>query len=278
MKLLAPAKLTLDFRIVGLRNDGMHLIESEMTSVSLCDEIDLEFHDHDLTTSQLTLKDALNLESFGFDMQSIPVDSANLVLQAKEACGIRGDTTLVKRIPPGAGLGGGSSDAAAIIRFAGSHLSSDTLVGLGADVPFCVQVNRASVTGVGESLVQLPLLERHFVLFLIPLVIPTAKVYQAYDYLDNENSRGCANTKNDLEEAAHHVSPNLKKYRDLIVGQFGIVPRLAGSGSTYFMETSFKELGLAPTVNGLHVLSRELLGCVAIEVREVNAGNLVNCT
>ncbi len=104
----------------------------------------------------------------------------NLVGKALAACGRRAAVRLVKRIPLGAGLGGGSADAAAILRWAGA---TDPVLAarLGADVPFCVVGGRARVGGVGERVSPLEFERRDYLLLLPPFGVDTAAVYRAWD-------------------------------------------------------------------------------------------------
>ena len=111
--LLAFAKLTRSLRVVGVRPDGYHLIDAEMVT--------------------LDFADVLRVRDGGTN--DLPPD--NLVSRALAAVGRSAHVRLDKRIPAGAGLGGGSADAAAILRWAGCT-SVDVAVALGADVPFCL--------------------------------------------------------------------------------------------------------------------------------------------
>ena len=160
----APAKLTLSLRITGVRPDGYHELEAEMVALDLHDTLRLE------PGTGLTV----HAEHPGpAGLGEVPSGPDNLVAKALTAVGREARVRLIKRIPPGAGLGGGSSDAAAILRWAGC---GDLAVAarLGADVPFCVVGGRASVRGIGEAVVPLPYEERHFVLLLPPFGVNTA--------------------------------------------------------------------------------------------------------
>ncbi|MCU1377553.1 MAG: ispE, partial [Acidimicrobiales bacterium] len=119
----APAKLTLSLRVTGTRPDGYHLIDAEMVALDLADE--------------LTFADGDGLEVLGASGLPVPADDDNLVRRALRMVGRTAHVRLVKRIPAGAGLGGGSADAAAVLRWAGCH-DVAAAVSLGADVPFCL--------------------------------------------------------------------------------------------------------------------------------------------
>lgn len=213
---LAPAKLTRSLRIVGVRDDGYHVIDAEMVSIDLADT--LCFDDGD----GLALVDAPS---------DVPLDDRNLVRQAMRAVGRVAHVELVKRIPSGAGLGGGSTDAAAVLRWAGVD-DMALAVTLGADVPFCVVGGRARVSGVGEVVEPLPFEAAVFTLLTPPLHCSTVEVYRAWDDLGGPTADG----PNDLEAAALAVEPALAQWRDQLGDATGCTPVLAGSGSTWFVE------------------------------------------
>lgn len=222
---LAPAKLTVSLRVVGVRDDGYHLIDAEMVSVDLADELHIGPGD--------------GLDVTGASGLPVPADDDNLVRRALRAVGRTAHVRLVKRIPAGAGLGGGSSDAAAVLRWAG--VGDPALAAtLGADVPFCVRGGRARVTGVGEQLLALPFEPRTFTLLTPPLACPTPAVYRAWDALGGPTADG----PNDLEPAALAVVPELARWRDQLGEATGEVPVLAGSGSTWFVAGGFPDAGV----------------------------------
>lgn len=214
--MVAPAKLTRSLRVTGVRSDGYHLIDAEMLSIDLADT--LTFHDGD----------GLEVRAAQSD---VPVDDDNLVRRALRAAGRSAHVVLEKRIPSGAGLGGGSADAAAVLRWAGVD-DLDLAVALGADVPFCVVGGRARVTGVGEQVVGLPFEVLTFTLLTPPIHCATPAVYAAWDGLGGPHADG----PNDLEPAALAVAPELARWRDRLGDATGQTPVLAGSGSTWFVE------------------------------------------
>lgn len=219
MRVIAPAKLTLSLHVTGVRADGYHELDAEMVTVDLADE--LEFDDGD----------GLELVGAGPD---VPTDDRNLVRQALAAVGRRARVRVVKRIPSGAGLGGGSADAAAVLRWAGCD-DRDVAVRLGADVPFCVVGGRARVRGIGEQVEPLPFVDATFTLLVPPVHCPTADVYRAWDELGGPVGR-----TNDLEAAALAVRPELAAWRDELAAGTGEQPQLAGSGSTWFVPGSHR--------------------------------------
>jgi 4-diphosphocytidyl-2-C-methyl-D-erythritol kinase len=168
----------------------------------------------------------------------------NLVSRALEATGRSARIELVKRIPPGAGLGGGSADAAALLRWAGCP-DTTLAAGLGADVPFCLRGGRALVRGIGEQITPLPFEERHFLLLLLPFGVATGAVYQAWDELARRRALSAPGAaSNDLEAPALRVEPRLGPWRDVLAEAYGQRPRLAGSGSTWFIEGHPDQSGL----------------------------------
>jgi 4-diphosphocytidyl-2-C-methyl-D-erythritol kinase len=217
----APAKLTTSLRVVGVRDDGYHLIEAEMVSIDLVDE---------LTFSP---GDGLEVEVEGV-APGLGCGDDNLVRRALRAVGRTAHVRLLKRIRPGGGLGGGSSDAAAVLRWAGCD-DVGLAAGLGADVPFCLRGGRARVTGVGEVLEARPHEPRTFTLLTPPFGCSTPAVYKAWDEMGGPSGGGL----NDLEPAALAVEPRLTGWRDRLAGATGRLPVLAGSGSTWFVEGAF---------------------------------------
>jgi 4-diphosphocytidyl-2-C-methyl-D-erythritol kinase len=214
----ALAKLTLSLRVVGTRADGYHLVDAEMVTVDLADE--------------LTFSDGDGIEVVGPAAPGVPAGDANLVRRALAAVGRRAHVRVDKRIPAGAGLGGGSADAAAVLRWAGCEDDVAVAASLGADVPFCLVGGRARVTGVGEVVEPLPFEEREFTLLVPPLAVATPAVYAAWDRLGGPAGDGL----NDLEPAALAVEPRLSEWRDRLAAATGRMPVLAGSGSTWFVE------------------------------------------
>jgi 4-diphosphocytidyl-2-C-methyl-D-erythritol kinase len=178
----APAKINLSLRVLGRRDDGFHAIKSLMVPISLCD------------TLEITPRAEVGLE-FLCDDPSLPTDDTNLVVRAaKLFCSSQKREPKVrielqKKIPHGAGLGGGSSDAAATLlgldALFATRLPLETLSGLaaqlGSDVPFFLHGRAATVSGRGELVTPcnfpqtLPLL-----LIKPPFGVPTPWAYQRW--------------------------------------------------------------------------------------------------
>lgn len=225
MQQRAPAKLTITLRITGVRDDGYHLLDAEMVTLDLADTLAFEEGD--------------GLELRGPYAEGLSAGDDNLVRKALRAVDRRAHVTVDKHIPAGGGLGGGSADAAAVLRWAGVD---DLAVAarLGADVPFCLVGGRARVSGVGEVVEPLPDVDRAFTLLTPPLHVSTPAVYAAWDRLGGPTADG----PNDLEPAALEVEPRLAAARDELGERTGAVPVLAGSGSTWFVEGAFPGDGL----------------------------------
>jgi len=216
----ARAKLTLSLRITGVRDDGYHLIDAEMVTLALAD------------TLSIAPADRTTLTVGGAYADGVPTDERNLVVRALRAVGRSAAVRLDKRIPHGGGLGGGSADAAAILRWAG-QLDPAIAAGLGADVPFCVVGGRARVRGIGEVLDPLPSERRELTLVIPRVHVSTPAVFRAWDELGGPHDDV---TENDLTAAAIHVVPELARWRDRIAEATGRTARLAGSGATWFVE------------------------------------------
>jgi len=223
--ILAPAKLTLTLRVTGVREDGMHEIDAEMVTLDLFDELRVS-----------PGSGRVSLDPAGIQLDLDPHD--NLITRAVELAGAEIDVELLKRIPAGGGLGGGSADAAAILRWA----DFDDVVAaskIGADVSFCLVGGRARVRGIGEIVEPLPVEPRSFTVVTPPIHCSTPAVYAAWDDLGGPSGPN----GNDLEPAALVVAPELSAVRDRLAEATGQTPRLAGSGSTWFVEGEYPDAG-----------------------------------
>ncbi len=166
-------------------------------------------------------------------------EGANLITRALAAVGRQASVRVVKRIPLGGGLGGGSTDAAAVLRWAGCD-DLDIARSLGSDVPFSVAGGRALVEATGEKVTPLPFEARQFLLLVPPFGVNTARVYAAWDELARGDltpgAPGGTEGVNALTDAALAVEPRLARWRDALGELTGRQPTLAGSGSTWFVE------------------------------------------
>jgi len=246
--LAAPAKLTLSLRVTGVRADGYHELQAEMVTVDLADILEIQ------PGVGVTIADEV---VGGLGLGNLGLEGDRIVARALALVGRSESVRIRKRIPVGAGLGGGSADAAAVLRWAGLR-DLEAAGRLGADVPFCVDGGRAMVTGVGDVLEPLDFEHRRFVLLLPPFGVETPRVYATWDALAARSSRShsIAGDHNDLEEAALIVAPDLVGWRDALGNVTGKRPRLAGSGSTWFVEGSLEDLRLGDrpflTLRGSH--------------------------
>lgn len=229
MRLEAPAKLNLSLRVVGRRDDGLHMLDSELVLLDLADRL-------------LLLPGCSGLRMEGEGAAQLPLDGENLAWRGLRA-GLGGEPDLVclaieKRIPAAAGLGGGSSDAAAAWRLgrraanevddAATTAELDELAGIGADVPFfAAEVAAARVSGIGERVEPLPASVRHVVLLHAPFGLSTAAVFAEL----REDEWG--SEPNDLLAAARRLRPELGELFALMRTAGG-APRLTGSGPTIF--------------------------------------------
>lgn len=269
----APAKVNLFLRVLGRRADGYHELRTCIHALAFGDELRAERGGAGV---ELEVRSAASL---GLE---VPAGPENLVHRAAvafaAASGVRVDVrfTLDKRIPAGAGLGGGSSDAAAALRILNrlfdAPLDAAQLHaiarGLGADVPFFLDGGTQIGTGIGDCLTPVPHAPHyHFVLLLPPYGIPTAEVYRRSGA--PRLTRGDDSTKkggavacpeellvperfvNDLEAAAMAVEPRLAALHERVAERFPRL-RMSGSGSALFL--AFAEAGAATAAR--HALER----------------------
>ena len=250
--ILAPAKVNLFLEVLARRPDGFHEIDTVFQAVSLCDRLTCEAAEH------------LELDVRGAGAE-VPRDERNLVLRAARALAVHAGVrrgariTLEKEIPVGAGLGGGSSDAAAALRALdrmwGTSLGEDDLLalasGLGSDVPFFVRGGTARGRGRGERLEPISTEALFWHVIVWPGVpISTAEAYRRLDEhrqltrqsperLVRALERGDvaaagAATFNRLEEVAKEVRPELGRTLDLLREAGAIASHVTGSGSAVF--------------------------------------------
>ncbi len=178
-----------------------------------------------------------------------PVGPDNLVARALASLNVAARVELHKAIPSEAGLGGGSADAAAVLRSLGGEVGPDALrriaTSLGADVAVCLQTHPTRMTGVGDVLEALsPTQPLHLVIATPTFGCSTPAVYKAWDRLHGPTSdraiaaptgwAGCATEfRNDLEPAAILVEPRLVAFREALALITEGEPMLCGSGSSY---------------------------------------------
>ena len=226
----APAKINLTLRVVGRRADGYHELESLVVFAGLCDWLGFE------------PSDDLILEVIGPRASEAGPVHDNLVSRAARALagqipGLKlGRFRLIKRLPAAAGLGGGSTDAAAALRLLANEAGlfvEDPRVracarATGADVPACLSPQARTIRGVGDQLGPPIRLPNIFALLVNPRVhTPTPKVFAAFDltsklsdgrFFGPSSAAGCEPApifdfgsigSNDLEAAAIRVAPTI---------------------------------------------------------------------
>lgn len=215
--LKAPAKLTLSLRVTGVRPDGFHLIDAEMVTLDFGDTLEVDPEGDGLTVVG--------------GSADVPTGESNLINRALALAGRTAGVVLHKEVPSQAGLGGGSSDAGAILRWAGMT-DLVAAASIGADVAFCTVGGRARVSGIGEIVEPLPFVAQTITLITPPIACSTPEVYAAWDSLGGPSDPA---NPNDLEPAAIAVAPELVQYRDRFAEATGERPILAGSGSSWFV-------------------------------------------
>lgn len=243
MQLFAPAKINLSLKVLRRREDGFHEIETLMTPIALADELTIEPNEGGI--------------SFTCDDPNLPAGEENLVVKAarrffaaaKREPAVR--ISLGKKIPHGAGLGGGSSDAAttllALNEMHGRPLASSRLTSLageiGSDVPFFLRHGPARCRGRGEIVEPVAALPKLSLLLLKPQFgVPTAWVYQKWrdsrelagvDY--SPQQVGDLMLQNDLERPVFEKHLFLASLKEWLRRQPEVeAALLSGSGSTMF--------------------------------------------
>jgi len=246
--LAAPAKLNLFLHVVGKRPDGYHLLQSLFVLIDWADTLHVERR----ADGQLRRHDVL-----GGDL---PADDLCLraarLLQAETGCALGADIHLEKRLPAGAGMGGGSSDAAttllALNRLWDLRLPLPRLMALGlrlgADVPFFLGGGSAFVEGIGEILHPLALPEQRFAVLKGPAGLSTQEIFSSKHLARSENLAivagfpalaGTAENlvsgfgRNDLQPAAEVISSEVRDALALLSNHFGNA-RMTGSGAAVF--------------------------------------------
>ncbi len=247
----APAKINLTLHVTGQREDGYHLLDSLVVFADVGDRL----------TYQAGAE--LSLEVDGPFSEGVPTDARNLVWRAAEACGWSGHIRLEKNLPHGAGIGGGSSDAAAVLRDLGG--SADRALALGADVPVCLKGRAARMRGIGEEITHVTLPTLPTLLVNPGVAVPTSQVFAG---LPDKNGRpmpatipafatieGCADwlkgQRNDMEQEAIRIAPEIKR----VLGNMRntrdvLLTRMSGSGATCF--------ALYPSQEAAHTAADEI--------------------
>ena len=267
IEVAAPAKINLFLEVLHRRPDGYHELDSIFAALDLHDTVVLE------------RADRVSLTAEGHE---VPLDRTNLAWRAADALGVGARIHLVKRIPAGAGLGGGSSDAAAVLtgldRLYGMGIARDRMValarGLGADIPFFLTGGTARCRGIGDLVEPLEGGRgRRFCLLQPSIFVATERVYGALSGLTGRRKsasvffrryfgkpgRGRAPFYNRLQETAEALEPGLRAVREDAERRFGARFCLSGSGSSYFTEIDDMRAPPAPfEVGGISVRVHEV--------------------
>ncbi len=232
----APAKLNLALHIVGQRADGYHLLQSLVAFADVGD--------------RLWLRPAsdIRISVEGPFAPGVPTDESNLVWQVAQAAGRPCHIRLEKNLPHGAGIGGGSSDAAAILRALGADIDPMTF---GADVPVCLHGKACVMEGVGEQIIALraPLPPLFAVIANPGIHVATPEVFMRLDRKSNPPfDKGemdlsgqpaffgwLGRQRNDLEDPAIAAHPEIAE----VLAGLARLPhvrlvRMSGSGATCF--------------------------------------------
>ena len=259
----APAKLNLFLHIVGRRPDGYHLLQSLFVMIDWCDTLHFELR----SDGQLARHDLA---------EPLPADDLCLraarLLQAESGTRAGADISIAKHVPSGAGMGGGSSDAAstllALNRLWGLNWPRDRLqalgLRLGADVPFFLGGGPAFVEGIGERLtpVAVPPMMLAVVkpvagietraIFHSPLLVRNTEAVILEGLLATSFSGVDNFGRNDLQHAAVALCPEVGDAVKWLQGHFGN-GRMTGSGSAVFARVANKNDG-----SGLHPIDAEI--------------------
>lgn len=225
----APAKINLALHVTGRRADGYHLLDSLVVFTELGDRVSLA-------------PGPLSLTLAGPFAGAIPPGDDNLCLRAARAVGAAAAITLEKRLPPASGIGGGTADAAAVLRALGR--TPDRPEALGADLPACLMSRSLRMQGVGENLTPVTLPTLHLVLVNPRVEVPTPAVFAALTSRENPGlppfpadgdwPGWLTATRNDLEPPALRLAPVIGDTLAALAAQGAQIARMSGSGATCF--------------------------------------------
>ncbi|MCE2881276.1 MAG: 4-(cytidine 5'-diphospho)-2-C-methyl-D-erythritol kinase [Planctomycetaceae bacterium] len=254
----APAKVNLALSVGAARADGMHEIASWMVTTDFGDDLLLRRLSAG-TPSRYAIQwaaDARRRSEIDWSVSKDLAVRAHLALEAALGRALPVQMLLEKRIPVGGGLGGGSSNAAAMLRALDALFDlrlrreylEEVARTLGSDVPFLVRGGSAFVEGLGERVSAAPAHDTHLVLVFPEAHCPTGQVYRAFDAVrrdarvDAERVRALARGRvavdapfNDLAGAACTVAPALDELREEIARLARQPVHVSGSGSTLFL-------------------------------------------
>jgi 4-diphosphocytidyl-2-C-methyl-D-erythritol kinase len=254
VRLRAFAKVNYALDVLGLRADGYHEISTVMQSISLADEVELR---------RATGGFDLSLEPEELRIGAQEQNTTYLAWKAFQRLAgkeLPVEVTLRKKIPAGAGLGGGSADAAAVLvglnELFGLGLRVDELrgigAGIGADVPFCVSGGTALGEGIGEILTPLPAPPAHLLVVAKPLSsADTGKIYRAFDEAGTQSTHSvepvvsalrsdslpaalAAAVGNDLASVTMDIVPEVAELEQTLLASGALGASMSGSGTAVF--------------------------------------------
>ncbi|NQW70761.1 MAG: 4-(cytidine 5'-diphospho)-2-C-methyl-D-erythritol kinase [Betaproteobacteria bacterium] len=284
LELHSPAKLNLFLHIIGRRSDGYHLLQSVFQLIDWCDTVSLKL----IPQNEVRRIDPIPGLA---PEQDLVVRAANLL---KDFCHIQTgvEISLQKNIPMGAGLGGGSSDAATTLiglnalwdlRLDQQTLSSLGLK-LGADIPFFIFGKNAFVEGVGDQIQEVALETQDFLVIFPNQGIATASIFQdpglirdhAPITIDGFLSSPQLKQSNDCQAVAVRMCPEVKQALDWISQAVpGSEPRMSGSGSSVFAVLDPKT-DSAKLQNLLQTLPKGWVGRIVRGLNKNPAYNLIS--
>ena len=284
LTLRSPAKLNLFLHIVGRRADGYHLLQSVFQLIDWCDTIHLKL----IPQNEIRRIDPIA----GVEPENDLVVRAAKLL--KDFCQIESgvEIGLQKEIPMGAGMGGGSSDAATTLIGLNTlwnlKLNQKTLcelgLQLGADVPFFIFGKNAFVEGIGEQIQEIDLETRDFLVIFPNQGIPTISIFQDPELTRNHGqitidgflASPWSDLSNDCQAVAMRICPEVKQALDWISQAVpGSEPRMSGSGSSVFTVLDPKA-DIAKLENLLQNLPKGWIGRVVRGLNKNPAYNLIS--
>jgi 4-diphosphocytidyl-2-C-methyl-D-erythritol kinase len=284
LELHSPAKLNLFLHIIGRRSDGYHLLQSVFQLIDWCDTVSLKL----IPQNEVRRIDPIPRLA---PEQDLVVRAANLL---KDFCHIQTgvEISLQKNIPMGAGLGGGSSDAATTLIGLNAlwdlKLDKQTLsmlgLKLGADVPFFIFGKNAFVEGVGDQIQEVALETQDFLVIFPNQGIATASIFQdpglirdhAPITIDGFLSSPQLKQSNDCQAVAVRMCPEVKQALDWISQAVpGSEPRMSGSGSSVFAVLDPKT-DSAKLQNLLQTLPKGWVGRIVRGLNKNPAYNLIS--
>lgn len=262
--IVAPAKVNLSLHITGKRADGYHLLDSMVVFTEFGDQL------------EITESETFSLTCSGDYGDLIASNNDNLVMKAARGMqqldgkksGLK--VQLRKLIPVSAGLGGGSADAAAVIRFLCAQWNIDIdssyvkelALSLGADVPVCLSHNPQQMAGIGEMITHLPIMPSLNLLLVNPKVaLATADVFTAYQHQNRPTPQAwngkedlisyLRSCRNDLQPAAMSICPVVQEVLSVLSSlPQCLLARMSGSGASCY--------GVFASEDAMHLASKQL--------------------